>query len=587
MPARSAAFAELAATALAVGATRSKNAKRDLLGAYLRRLQPTDLAAATAFFAGRPLADATAKLGMGWVQQGAALAAASGADESSLRDAYLRHSDFGDAAAELLTGREPEGAPLTVADVGSTFGAIAAATSAEQRVARFTALFRRATAEEARFIGRISSRETRIGLREGLLEEAVASAFDADLDAVRRAHMLTGEIGETAILAREGRLAEASLHVGRPIRFMLASPVADSSEVMRRVGSEAWIEDKYDGIRAQLHVERDGAIRLFSRDLNDVTRAFPEIAAAAETLRADAPLVLDGELVPWREGAVLDFASLQTRLGRVKPSADLLREVPVVMVAFDLLHHAGEDLLEAPLRTRRERLEGLRLPDRSEERLLYAHLASATSVEEVDRHFDDARERRNEGLMVKDPDSTYQPGRRGLGWLKLKKALATLDCVVVGVEWGHGKRRGVLSDYTFAVRETDEPGASLLTIGKAYTGLTDAEIASMTEHFTAITLHDFGRYRTVVPEVVVEIAFDRIMRSARHRSGFAMRFPRIVRIRDDKTPEEIDTLGTAEALFEAQASGRILLATGAGGETERIAAVGELGEGAAAEAVTA
>ena len=180
--------------------------------------------------------------------------------------------------------------------------------------------------------------------------------------------------------------------------------------------------------------------------------------------------------------------------------------------------------------------------------------------------------------MVKDPDSVYQPGRRGLGWLKLKKALATLDCVVVGVEWGHGKRRAVLSDYTFAVRGSDEPDAPLLTIGKAYTGLTDVEIATMTEHFKAITLRDFGRYRTVHPEVVVEIAFDRIMRSSRHKSGFAMRFPRIVRMRDDKTPADIDTLATVEALFGEQASGRILLARGTGGETERIAATGEVGE---------
>ena len=581
MPASSAPFTELASTALAVGATRSKNAKRDLLAAYLRTLGPDDLAAAVTFFAGRPLADASARLGMGWVQQGAALAAASGADEDALRAAYLRHSDFGDAAGELLAGRVPAQGGLTVGEVSTAFAAIAAAASAEERVALFTALFQRATGDEARFIGRVSSRETRIGLREGLLEEAVAAAFDADLGAVRRAHMLTGDIGEAAALARDGRLAEAALHVGRPIRFMLASPVADSAEVMRRVGDEAWIEDKYDGIRAQLHVGADGDIRLFSRDLNDVTRSFPEIATAAELLRGDAPLVLDGELVPWREGAVLDFASLQTRLGRVRPSAELLAEVPVVMVAFDLLHHAGDDLLERPLRTRRDGLEALRLPERTAERVLFAHLASATSVEQVDRHFDDARERRNEGLMVKDPDSSYQPGRRGLGWLKLKKALATLDCVVVGVEWGHGKRRGVLSDYTFAVREGDDPDATLLTIGKAYTGLTDAEIATMTERFESITLRDFGRYRTVVPEVVVEIAFDRIMRSTRHRSGFAMRFPRIVRIRDDKTPAEIDTLATVEALFGAQASGRILLATGAGGETERIAAVGELGEAGA------
>ncbi|HEX2884629.1 MAG TPA: ATP-dependent DNA ligase [Candidatus Limnocylindria bacterium] len=574
-------FADLAATADAIGATRSKNAKRDLLAAFLRGLGTDDLAAASVFFAGRPLVDPSAKLGMGWVQQGAALAAASRADEEAIRAAYLRHSDFGDAAADLLADAEPAGERLTIRDVADGFGGIAGATSAEERVAAFTDLFRRAAAPEARFIGRISSRETRIGLREGLLEEAIAAAFDADLDAVRRAHMLTGEIGETAVLAKEGRLAEARLHVGRPIRFMLASPVADAGEVMRRVGEEAWIEDKYDGIRAQLHLEPDGTIRLFSRDLNDVTRSFPEVVEAAARLRDEAPMVIDGELVPWRAGSVLDFASLQTRLGRVRPSAELLAEVPVVLVAFDLLHHAGRDLLEVPLRDRRAALDGLSLPDRTGERLLRSHLATARSAEEVDRQFDDARERRNEGLMVKDPDSTYQPGRRGLGWLKLKKALATLDCVVVGVEWGHGKRRDVLSDYTFAVRETDGPDARLLTIGKAYTDLTDAEIATMTEHFKGITLRDFGRYRTVVPEVVVEIAFDRIMRSARHRSGFAMRFPRIVRIRDDKTPAEIDTLETVEALFAEQATGRILLATGARGETERIAATGETEEAAA------
>jgi DNA ligase-1 len=570
----SSSFADLAATAVAVGATRSKNAKRDLLAAYLRALPPDDLVAACAFFAGRPLADPTAKLGMGWVQQGAALARASGADEDAIRAAYLRHSDFGDASADLLAPARPTGSGLTVADVAGAFAAIASAGRGEERIGLMADLFARATPEEARFIGRVASRETRIGLREGLLEEAVATAFAADLDSVRRAHMLTGEVGETAQLARDGRLAEAALHVGRPIRFMLATPVADAAEVMRRVGDEAWIEDKYDGIRAQLHLRRGDEPRLFSRDLNDVTRSFPEIVDAAAVLAPHAPLVIDGELVPWRAGSVLDFASLQTRLGRVRPSAALLAEVPVVLVAFDLLHAAGEDLLETPLRERRHRLESLALPDRSGERLLLSHLATARSADEVDRQFDDARERRNEGLMIKDPDSSYQPGRRGLGWLKLKKALATLDCVVVGVEWGHGKRRSVLSDYTFAVRETDDADARLLTIGKAYTGLTDAEIAEMTERFGEITLKDFGRYRTVVPEVVVEIAFDRIMRSARHRSGFAMRFPRIVRIRDDKTKAEIDTMAAVEALYGEQASGRILLATGSGGETERIAATG-------------
>jgi DNA ligase-1 len=565
-------FAGFAETAEAVAGTTSKLRKRDVLAAYLRGLPPGDLPIAATFFAGRPLPGSADKLGLGWVQQSQALTAASGADDQALHEAYLRHSDLGDAAADLLEGRGSSGGPLTMGEVDGAFRAMSEAPSTASRIASMTELYRRASPAEARFIGRIAARELRIGLREGLLEEAIAAAFERPIEAVRRALMLVGEPGEATLLAREDRLGEAALHLGRPIRFMLATPVADADEVMRRVGDEAWIEDKYDGIRAQLHLDGANPPRLFSRDLNDIGGAFPEVVAAAGGL--DHRLVIDGELVPYRSGSELDFASLQTRLGRVNPSAELLAQVPVVLVAFDLLHLDGSDLLKTPLRERRAALEALGLPERTGERFLTSHLATARSADEVEAKFDDARERRNEGLMVKDPGSAYQPGRRGLGWLKLKKALATLDCVVVGVEWGHGKRRGVLSDYTFAVRAPD--GEALLTIGKAYTGLTDAEIAAMTEHFKEITLRDLGRYRTVVPEVVVEIAFDRIMRSTRHGSGFAMRFPRIVRIRDDKTPADIDDLATVEKLFAAQASGRILLARGAHGETERIAATGAL-----------
>ena len=572
---RSSPFADFAATAASVAATTSKLRKRDLLAAYLRGLPRDDVPTAATYFSGRPLPGAQDRLGLGWVQQSQALAAASGADASALNAAYLRHSDFGDAAADLLAANQPARSPLSLAAVDAAFRAVSEAAGAEARVAEMARLFGRATPDEARFVGRIASRELRIGLREGLLEEAIAAAFDRPIADVRRALMLVGEPGEAAALARDGALEGAALHVGRPIRFMLATPVADADEVMRRVGDEAWIEDKYDGIRAQLHLD-DAGPRLFSRDQNDITISFPEVTAAAANL--GQRMVIDGELVPYRAGSVMDFASLQTRLGRVNPGPELLEQVPVVLVAFDLLHLGGNDLLETPLRERRAALDGLDLPARTNERMLLSNMASARSADEVESHFDDARERHNEGLMVKDPDSVYQPGRRGLGWLKLKKALATLDCVVVGVEWGHGKRRGVLSDYTFAIRRADDPDAPLLTIGKAYTGLTDAEIATMTEHFKAITLRDSGRYRSVHPEVVVEIAFDRIMRSTRHKSGFAMRFPRIVRLRDDKTPTEIDTLATVEALFGEQATGRILLARGRGGETERIAATGESGQ---------
>ena len=573
MPARSSPFTAFASAADDIGATRSKLAKRDRLAAYLRQLPAADLPVAATFLSGSPLPGAADRLGLGYVQQAAALGAASGADDAAMSTAWLRHSDFGDVATELLAGRRPSTDPLTVGDVAAAYRAMAAAPSADGRIGLMTQLFHRATPAEARYVARIAARELRIGLREGLLEESIAAAFDAPQTSVRRALMLLGEPGEVATLARRGTLDQATLHLGRPIRPMLATPVGDADEVIRRVGDEAWIEDKYDGIRAQLHL-LGGTARLFSRDLKEITVSFPEVATATGTL--DHELLLDGELVPFREGAVLDFAALQTRLGRVRPEPALLEKVPVVFVAFDLLHLDGEDLLEHPLRDRRAALEGLALPDRTDARFLYARLDRARSADEVDARFDEARERHNEGLMVKDPTSVYQPGRRGLGWLKLKKALATLDCVVVGVEWGHGKRRGVLSDYTFAVRMTDAQGESLAVIGKAYTGLTDAEIAQFTEHFQRTTIRDFGRFRSVVPEVVVEIAFDRIMRSGRHGSGFALRFPRIVRIRDDKTPAEVDTLDAVEALFEAQASGRILLATGRGGREAKITATGQL-----------
>ena len=244
--------------------------------------------------------------------------------------------------------------------------------------------------------------------------------------------------------------------------------------------------------------------------------------------------------------------------------------MPVIFVAFDVLalgpgdDEAGnatvEPLLRVPLETRRARLDALDLPLAGDGgRFARSHLVATDTVDGLEAAFADARARRNEGLMVKDPQSGYSPGRRGLGWLKMKKALATIDCVVVGVEVGHGKRHGVLSDYTFAVRDTERD--KLVNIGKAYSGLTDAEIAEMTRWFEDHTIARYGRYRQVEPTVVVEIAFDVIVRSRRHQSGFSLRFPRIVRLRPDKTPDEIDTVETVTALFEGLQEGAELLVT--------------------------
>jgi DNA ligase-1 len=373
-----------------------------------------------------------------------------------------------------------------------------------------------------------------------------------------------------AALARDDALAEAELVLFHPLKFMLASPAEDADEIIRRLGDEVWVEDKYDGIRAQLH-KRGPDVRLYSRDLHDISAQFPEVVEAARDLPWDA--VVDGEILAFKDGLVLPFISLQARLGRKAPSATIQAEVPVIYVAFDLLaigdgpegrdlDHDGavEPLLRATLRQRRARLDALAMPSAIDGgRFLRSHLAVAADAEALEQAFLAARARRNEGLMVKDPDSAYSPGRRGLGWLKMKKALATIDCVVVGVEVGHGKRHGVLSDYTFAVRD-DETG-KLVNIGKAYSGLTDAEIAEMTAWFEDHTIARFGRYRQVEPTVVVEIAFDVIVRSKRHGSGFSLRFPRIHALRRDKSVDDIDTVATVTELYEGLQQGSELLVT--------------------------
>jgi DNA ligase 1 len=535
-----------------IAATTRTSEKTRLLAGYLREVAPDGLASAVVFFAGRAFAEADPRtLGLGWAAISEAVGRSAGADRAELAAAYDRFSDLGRAVGHVLAlhGVVPEEAVRPgVDDVARSFAAIEAAAGSVAKMAAFESLLARCDPLEATYVVKILAGELRIGLRDGLLEAALAQAFGRPAVAVSRAAMLTGDIGATAELARDDRLDEARLRLFRPVRFMLASPAEDAAAIVARLGPTVWTEDKYDGIRAQLH-RRGADARLFSRDLHDVSEQFPEIVGAARGLGWDG--ILDGEVLAFRDGTVLPFLSLQQRLGRRSPDAAILADIPVAFVAFDALALGprGGDiapLLDRPLRVRRAHLEALVLPAANPARFALSRLVSADGEAALERVFAEARARRNEGLMVKDPESVYSPGRRGYGWLKLKRALATLDCVVTGVEVGHGKRHGVLSDYTFAVRDE---GDKLVSIGKAYTGLTDAEIAEMTAWFEAHTLSRVGRFRVVEPSVVVEVAFDVIMRSGRHQSGFTLRFPRIVRLRPDKAAGEADTLATVERLW--------------------------------------
>jgi DNA ligase-1 len=464
----------------------------------------------------------------------------SGLDDEELSRIFRKHSDMGDWAGEALEGRtNPE--PVALEEVEAALEAIRTARGAK-KAAPLEQLIRRMDPQSVRFFVKIISGELRIGLSEGLVEAAIAEAFHVPITQVKRVHLITGDIGETAVRCKHGQFDTSTLTLFQPVRFMLASPVETAGEVFERMGAEAvWTEEKYDGVRCQLHRQSD-RVELFSRDLKETTGAFPELVENAPAIGHD--VLFDGEVLAHRDGRVLRFFELQRRLGRKQVKSELRQEVPVVLVVFDLLWLDGRTLLDEPLTVRRKLLEGLGLVHP----FLLARLEEATGPDHLDRIFAETRERGNEGLMVKDPLSPYTPGRRGLAWLKLKRPLATLDVAVTAVEWGHGKRKGVLSDYTFAVRDIET--GRLVNVGKAYTGLTDAEIATMTKRFLEITIEDRGYVRLVRPEVVLEVAFDSIQHSGRHLSGYALRFPRIVRIRDDKPVEEIDTLERVAELYD-------------------------------------
>jgi DNA ligase-1 len=545
-------LAELARAGDAIATTSSKSEKVRLLAQFFAAAAEDELAQAARYFGGGvfPAGDQRT-LQVGGAAFSTVLLAVSGADEASIRAAWRRHSDAGDVTGDLLSrleGRSSE--TISIRDLDRAFAEIADARVTRERTARLTALLERASPDEARYIAKLITGELRIGLREGLVEEAIGVAFGADPAAVSRAVMLTGDLGEAALLARAGRLDTAAPRWFVPLRSMLATPVAGAEEAVARLGEDVWVEDKYDGIRCQLH-RSGGEAALYSRDLKNISTQFPEITTAALDLHAD--VMLDGEILAFHDGRVMPFHALQTRLGRMAPGAAVMSAVPVIYVAWDVLMVDDEVLIDRPLHERRGRLEALGVPHP----LALAHLERVRGAAEIDRRFEDARARLNEGLLLKQPDSPYTPGRRGLNWLKLKRPLDTLDVVVVGAEWGHGKRRGVLSDVTFAVRVdgTDQ----LATIGKAYTGLTDAEIAEMTTLLLDITVADHGHYRTVQPRIVLEIAFDAVQSSARHKSGFALRFPRIARWRHDKSAADIDTLSRVRDLANAIEHERVQL----------------------------
>jgi DNA ligase-1 len=593
-----------------IAGTTKKLEKTAIVAEYLKSRSPEEAGISAVFLSGRPFPmweETTLQVGGSLLWR--IVAGLSGRSETELTATYRQRGDLGAVAGEVLPRRQGDD-DLSVLQVESTFRQIAAARGPTAKAALVRDLLEKATPLEAKYIVKIMAGDLRIGLKESLVEEAIAKAFGGTLVEVQRANMLLGDIGETLKLAGSNTLGDARMRLFHPLGFMLASP-AESSEDALGYFQNALVEDKYDGIRAQAHCS-GGEVRIFSRTRDEITESFPELPDALAGLPQDA--ILDGEIVAWshddsdelRErdgdpshvapasrrlsggrparraaggaeaagpnpGRALSFSALQQRLGRNQVSEKLMQQVPVAYLVFDVLYAGGELLIKRPLREREEILDVLLSAPRNYSGsrnaaeaqtsfefggdagiltapIIRAPVFQASAPQELDALFDAAQARGNEGLMIKDPESAYTPGRRGKSWLKLKRELATLDVVVTAVEYGHGKRIKVLSDYTFAVRA----GEKLVNIGKAYSGLTDVEIAEMTKWFLEHTIEDQGFRLVVEPKIVLEVAFNNMMRSERHESGYALRFPRIVRLRPDKLPEEADTIERAREIYEKQ-----------------------------------
>jgi DNA ligase-1 len=538
-------FAEVAEQ---VASTTKKLEKTALVGHFLKQLGDSDLGRAARYFAGHQFAQNDARTtNVGGSIISTALTAATGLSFEELGPIYVRLGDAGETAHEAIKEAQRFHEPtISLAETESIITRLSETRGIKNKIGLLTAVLGHATPLEAKYLIKLLAGDLRIGLREGLVEDAIARAFERPLATVAQVNMLLGDIGETAVRARANDLQNVNMRLFHPIKFMLATPAADMSDIARTMPGEFFVEDKFDGIRAQAHT-KDGRVAIYSRTMDEITHRFPELASPLRDLEIDA--VIDGEIVPARGERILPFSELQKRLGRKTIGEELLLEVPVILVAYDLLYAAGRVLTDQPLAERRKLLEQM-IPPQGIVRVSRAKCFAEVAA--LDEEFNDARARGNEGLMIKSPASLYKPGRRGREWLKLKRAIATLDVVVTAVEVGHGKRRNLLSDYTFAVRRSEDDD-ELLNLGKAYSGLTDAELAEMTEWFTRNTIREFahGRVRLVKPEMVIEVTFDRVQESKRHKSGYALRFPRILRLRPDKKPNEIDTLETVQRLVAA------------------------------------
>ncbi len=526
----------------------SKNAKVAIIAEYLSSLDDASLQIAVLFLSGNVFPRGSSLvLNVGFSAIMRSLSEIARLEPEEIQQIYLKHGDMGALAQHTVSKKEVSPLveqKLTLAGLYEQLKKIAGASGSgagETKKKILTGLLLSCSPLEAKYLVKIAEGEMRTGAVEGLVELAISKAFGRDPEQVRQAVLVSGDIARVALLAKRDALSEAKMQPLTPLSFMLADVMFSPEEIAEYYQKPLVCEYKYDGIRAQMH-KLGAAARIFSRKLEDISESFPELVDAASRIPDD--FVLDGEILAFKDGMPLPFQELQKRLRRKAVTEQMISEIPVIYVPYDILYIAGRQVIDLPLGERKKILSGINF----QKPITDLGYRMVSSAQEIAAAFAQSREIGHEGLVVKEPESQYHPGKRGRHWAKLKRELDTIDAVIVAAEYGHGKRAGLLSDYTFAVKDGDD----LKVIGKAYSGLTDDEIDEMTEKLRSIAIKDEGYRLLVKPEIVLEVAFDSIQKSERHDSGYALRFPRIKRIRTDKPADDIDTLEKVETIYKRQ-----------------------------------
>jgi len=530
--------------------TSSKLNKISILGEFLKELDDDDLKIAIKFLSSQVFPPWENKeLQVGYSTLVKLLKDLTSTDDKTISSLLVKFGDLGEVAEYLYKNKKIEKPfftkKLTLVDVYKILNKISDLKGEGSYTIRknfLKQLFIDSSPIEIKYIIKIITNELRIGLSEGLIEEAISYAFNKSSGDVRNAYLLLPDLSLIAYHAKHNTMHLISIELLTPTNFMLADFMDTASEIINYFQKELICEYKYDGIRCQVH-KKDDKVKLFSRRLEDISYFLPEIVNEFKKIANN--FILDCEIVPFKDGKPLPFQEIQKRLHRKYLIKSIMESIPVKAIVYDIMYY-NNSVIDLPLRDRKQIIKCIKFGENSEE-AKYFWVKNSKEIEDL---FNESISKGFEGLMIKDPDSKYTPGRRGRYWIKLKKEFNTLDVVIVAAEYGHGKRSGVLSDYTFAVKDNDD----LKIIGKAYSGLTDDEIEEMNKRLKEIAIKDLGYKIIVKPEIVIEVAFDSIQKSDRHDSGFALRFPRIKRIRYDKNVDEIDTLDRVIELYNRKRS---------------------------------